>query len=60
MATWLLDHDTMIQLLAAGTLLGVCAAAYWWSKPRHSLHELGTMSVKWLSDKRIFRYRDHH
>lgn len=49
MSLWLLAHDNVIQLLAAGTFLGVVAAAYWWAKPRPSLRDLGTMSTRWLS-----------
>jgi len=49
MASWLLDHDVVIQGLAAGTLLVFAGLAWWWSKDRPSLRDLGTMSEKWLT-----------
>jgi hypothetical protein len=59
MTEWLLQHDSFIQGVAAGTLLLVAGFAWWWSRDdRPSLHELGTMSTKWLTDRQLFR-KDH-
>jgi hypothetical protein len=55
MTMFLLEHDTVIQGLAGGTLLLVALAAYWWSKPRASLRDLGTMSSKWVLSRDRFR-----
>jgi len=55
MAAWLVAHDVVIQGLAAGTLLLFAGLAWWWSRDRHSLRELGTMSAKWLLSRDRFR-----
>lgn len=52
---YLLEHDTVIQGLAGGTLLLVALAAWWWSKPRPSLRDLGTMSRQWVLHRDRFR-----
>ena len=43
--TWLLAHDDVIKLLAAVPLLIWAGLAYWWSRDRPSLRDLGAMSV---------------
>jgi hypothetical protein len=55
---WLLAHDVAVQGVAAGTLLVFAGLSYWWSRDRPSLHELGTMSTKWLTDRHLWR-KDH-
>jgi len=55
MSEWLLDHDVVIQGCAAGTLLLFAGLAWWWSKDRCSLRDLGAMSTKWLTDRQLFR-----
>ena len=54
MSAWLLDHDVVIQWCAAGTLLVFAGLAWWWSRDRPSLRELGTMSRDWI------QHRDRH
>jgi len=51
MTAWLLAHDRAIQVLAAVPLLVWAGLAYWWSRDRPSLRDLGLMSTRWLQSK---------
>jgi hypothetical protein len=51
MSAWLLAHDSLIQVAAAISLLLFAALAWWWSKDRPTLHDMGTMSRAWVLSK---------
>ena len=51
MSAWLLAHDVVIQSFAAATLILFAGLAWWWSRDRPSLRDLGAMSAHWLQSK---------